>query len=168
MKIRIVGYCLALALAISTVALALQTGEPAPSFDLKDQFGKLWKLADLKNNIVVIVAANQKSGRAMGPWVDNLKTKYEGKIRILGLLDLHDIFVLGRGIAKSRIRSETKDPMMLDFNGDTGKAYQVSDKYPVVMVIDKKGIVRDVEKANYTQNAFKSAASAIESALQAR
>lgn len=147
-------------------AFAVQTGKPAAKFELKDQFDKLWKLPDLKDNVVVLVAANRESGRAMGPWVDKLKDKYGTKIQLLGLLDLHKVPGIGRGIAKSRIRKETSDPIMLDWNGNTCKDYQVSDKHPVVVVIDKKGVVQAVQAANYTEKAYDTIASSIDKALK--
>ena len=124
-------------------------GARAPGFDLKDQFGKPWKLDGLAGQVTVLVAADTNSGRAMGPWVDALKAKYAGKVCILGLLDLHSVPGIGRGIAKSRIRSETKDPMMLDFSGTISRAYGVSSKLPTVVVIDKGSIVQAVVAAAY-------------------
>lgn len=151
---------------IISVALALEVGAGAPDFSLKDQFDKVWVLQNLKGTVIVIVAANKNSGRAMGPWVDKLKATYSGKIQLLGLLDLHDVPGIGRGIARSRIKDETKDPMMLDFHGNTGKAYEVSSDYPVVVVIDKSSVVRSVQKTNYTDQAFNSTTSAINAALK--
>ena len=54
---------------------------------------------------------------------------------------------------------------MLDFNGATAKAYLVSDKYPVVVVIDKTGIVRDIQKTTYNEPAYKSTTNAVDKAL---
>ena len=132
-----------LALACSAFAAdspKLELERRAPDFELKDQFGREWKLADLEGGVVVVVAANPKSGRAMGPWVDNLKTKYEGKVHILSLMDLHTVPGIGRGFARGRIKKETKDPVMLDFWGPTSKAYLVNNDNPVVVVIAQKGL----------------------------
>ena len=163
-------YTAALALALVAFSLSIapaqQVGQPAPTFNLADQFGKNWSLANLKGTVTVLVVADRDSGRSMGPWVDNLKTKYGSRIQVLGLLDLHTVPGIGRGIARSRVRSETKDPLMLDFNGGTGKAYSVSNKYPVVVVIDKTSQVRAVEKTNYTDDAFKSITTAVDAALK--
>ena len=155
-----------LVLIYASVALALETGESAPKFELKDQFGKLWKLTNLKDDVVVVVAANRESGRAMGPWVDKLKAKYSSKIKLLGLLDLHKVPGIGRGIAKSRIRSETKDPLMLDWNGKMGKAYQVSDKRPVVVVINKNGVMQTIQATNFTTQAYDTVISTIDKSLK--
>lgn len=152
--------------AIGAAAWALQSGDAAPPFKLADQFGKTWELSALKNSVVVVVAADRDSGRAMGPWVDKLKQKYGVKIQLLGLMDLHGLPGLFRGIATSRIKRETKDPLMIDFDGGTSKAYQVSSKYPVVVVIDKSGTVRDIEKTNYTDAAFGSTTAAVDKAFK--
>ena len=147
---------------------ALQTGAKAPDFNLKDQFDKSWSLSGLSGSVTILVAANSDSGRMMGPWVDGLKTRYAGKVRVLGLLDLHTVPGIGRGIARSRIRKETSDPMMLDFRGDVGRAYGVSAKYPVVVVIDKTSTVRAVARTAYDQASFNQITKAADAALAAK
>ena len=58
---------IALAFVFACGVMAIAPGDTSPSFDLKDQFGKSWKSSDVRNSVVVIVAANPDSGRAMGP-----------------------------------------------------------------------------------------------------
>lgn len=153
-------------LAFTACAYAFEVGENAPGFDLKDQFGKEWKLSNLKGSVVVVVTANPDSGRLMGPWVDNLKSRYGSKIQILSLMDLHTVPGIGRGIARSRIKRETKDPVMIDFNGGTAKSYLVSGKYPVVTVIDKNCVIKDIQKSSYSKDGFSSVVHAIDKALK--
>ena len=150
--------------ACASSCLALQTGDQAPAFKLMDQFGKTWELAKLKDSVVVVVAANRDSGQMMAPWIDGLKPKYSGKIQLLGLMELKGIPGMFRGMARSRIKKETQDPLMIDFDGSTGKAYEVSSKYPVVVVIDKTGVLRSIEKT-YSKDAFKTVTEAIDKAL---
>ena len=159
----IVAVC---AVMLSSSAFALQVGQKAPDFNLNDQFGKNWDLSKLSDKVVVVVAADKDSGRGMGPWFDNLKSTYGDRIVLLGLMDLHTIPWIGRGIAKSRIKKETKDPLMLDFNGATGKAYGANSKTPVVVVIDKNAVMKSVQSGAYSAGAFKTVASAIDSALK--
>lgn len=154
------------AFMVSSYAMALQVGEKAPDFKLKDQFGKTWELAKLNDEVVVVVAADKNSGRDMGPWVDNLKSTYGDKIRLLGLMDLHDIPWIGRGIAKSRIKKETKDPLMLDFKGSTGKAYEANSKAPVVVVIDRTSVSKAAHNGKYSDKAFESISEAIDASLK--
>jgi predicted transcriptional regulator len=155
----------ALAAALSSGVFAIQAGTRAPDFSLSDQFGKQWTLSGLAGNVTVLVAADRNSGRSMGPWVDTLKNRYSGRIQILALMDLHDIPGIGRGIAKSRIRDETKDPVMIDFHGTIAKAYGVNSKYPVVVVIDKGSIVRAVQTGSYSDDTFRPISAAINTAL---
>lgn len=151
----------ALICAVSS-AFALDSGEKAPSFKLSDQFGKVWDSAALKDNVVVLIAANKDSGRDMDPWVSKIKSKYLNKVQLIGLMDLHTIPGIARGIARSRIRKETSEPLMLDFNGETSKAYQVNSKFPVVVVIGKISIVKAVSKSEYSDSAFDSISDAID------
>lgn len=167
---RSIAICMAVLVAVLLVPVfaqpALEVGSRAPDFDLKDQFGKQWSLSGLGGGVTILVAADSDSGRAMGPWVDSLKAKYAGKVTILGLLDLHTVPGIGRGIARSRIKSETKDPMMLDFNGATGRAYGVNSKTPTVVVIDKTSTVRAVDRGAFDQASFKTITAAVDKALK--
>ncbi len=166
---RFLVTCAALAVIFATAAWAQQSieaGERAPAFDMKDQFGKTWKLPELKERVVVLVVATTDSGRLMGPWVDTLKAQYADKVTILGMLDLKSVPSIGRGIAKSRIRKETKDPMMLDFSGKTAQAYGVSGKTPTVVVIDKNGLIQAIARQTYTKSAYESVRSAIDKSLK--
>lgn len=161
---------LTMALVIPVLAQpTLQVGSQAPDFNLKDQFGKTWSLSGLGGTVTILVAANSDSGRMMGPWVDGLKARYANKpVQIVGLLDLHTVPGIGRGIARSRIKKETTDPMMLDFNGSVGKAYDVSAKYPVIVVIDKGGVVKAAAKTTYSQASFAQIVKAVDTALVAK
>jgi len=153
---------------VSALAAGPQVGSPAPGFDLKDQFGKEWKLSDLSGQVTVLVVADTDSGRAMGPWVEAIRARYGTKVQILGLLDLHSVPGIGRGIAKSRIKKETKDPMMLDFSGATARAYGVSSKAPAVYVIGKSLGVRAGVSAAYDQSGFAAITAAVDKALAAK
>lgn len=166
---RFLLVCAALAAIFVTAAAAqpsIEAGERAPGFDIKDQFGKTWKLPELKGRVVALVVATADSGRLMGPWVDTLKAQYTDKVTILGLLDLKSVPFIGRGIARSRIKKETKDPMMLDFSGKTSQAYGVSDKAPTVVVIDKNGLIQAIVRQTYTKSSYESVSAAIDKSLK--
>lgn len=154
----------ALICAVSS-AYALDSGEKAPAFKLSDQFGKVWDSAALKNNVVVLIAANKESGRDMDPWVSKIKAKYLNKVQLIGLMDLHSIPGIARGIARSRIRKETSEPLMLDFGGEVSKAYQVNSKSPVVVVIDKDWTVKAVSNSEYSDKSFNIIANAIDTSI---
>lgn len=156
----------AIAVLVAAPAAALTVGSPAPPFDLKDQFDRPWRMTDLRGRVVVLMAADQHSGQGMRPWGDNLSEAFGTKIQLLGLLDLHSYPSFLRPFVAARIRSETDKPMMLDFSGAMGTAYEVSSRYPVIVVIDRLGIVRGVYKTTFARDAFASAREAIEAALK--
>lgn len=153
-------------LTVAAAASSLAVGMAAPPFDLKDQFDRAWRFADLKGRVVVVMAADQHSGEMMRPWGDNLSEAYGNQIQLLGLLDLHTYPRFLRGIVGATIRNQTDKPMMLDFEGTIGTAYEVSSRYPVVVVIDRQGIVRGVYKTTFTKDAFAAARDAVEAALK--
>lgn len=156
-------------LAVSVMAQpALQVGNPAPNFNLKDQFDRTWNLNSLRGQVVLLVVADKDSGRLMDPWFSNLKMRYAGKAQIIGLLDLHGVPGIGRGIARSRIRKETSDPMILDFGGSVGRTYGANSKVPVVVVIDKGGIVRGIARTTYNSVAYANIVKPADAALAAK
>ncbi len=162
----LLGVLVVIMVSAALGAVALGVDQNAPAFRLSDQFGKTWDSAALNGNVVVVIAANRDSGRAMDPWVSNLKSKYGSKIRLLGLMDLHTIPGIAHGIARARIRKETSDPLMLDFDGKIANSYLANDNYPVVVVIDKSSMVKGLQKTKYTQSAYGNIADAIDSALK--
>ncbi len=151
--------------SLSLAVCALDIGQSAPAFKLMDQFGKVWDSSAIKGNVIVVVAADRDSGRSMEPWMNGLKAKYGSRIVLLGLLDLRGVPGIARGFTRSRIRKETKDPLMLDFDGDVADNYLVNSKNPVVVVIDKGLVVKAVSKSGYSDSALASVTSAIDSAL---
>lgn len=155
-----------IAALMTTPAGVLTVGSPAPAFELKDQFDRIWRLTDLRGKVVVVMAADQHSGQDLRPWSDNLTDTFGTKIQLLGLLDLHTYPSFLRVFAAARIRSETDKPMLLDFSGTIGAAYEVSTRYPVVVVIDRQGIVRGVYKTAFTGDGFALARETIEIALR--
>lgn len=156
---------LVLVCSLSLAVCALDVGRAAPAFRLNDQFGKVWDSSAIKGNVIVVVAADSDSGRSMEPWMNGFKARYGSRIMLLGLMDLRGIPGIARGFARSRIRKETKDPLMLDFNGGVSDNYLVNSKNPVVVVIDKSLVVKAVSKSGYSDSAFASVNSAIDSAL---
>lgn len=157
---------LAVLVLVTAPVAVLSVGSPAPVFDLKDQFDRVWRLTDLRGKVVVLMAADQHSGREMKPWGDNLSEAFGATIQLLGLLDLHTYPSFLRIFAAARIRSETDKPMMLDFSGAIGVAYEVSSRYPVIVVIDRQGVVRGIHKTTFTREAFAGAREAVEAALK--
>ena len=165
---RLAAISILLAVAIiAAPALALDPGENAPVFDLEDQFDKPWSLTALKGNVVVLIAATPKSGEAMDPWVSSLNEKYGTGIKLVGMMDLHRLPGIIRSVAKSRIKKETQQPLMLDFSGSASKAYGANDKNPVVVVIDKDSKVQAVA-GSHSEEGLASVTTVIDKLLGAR
>ncbi|HEV8354460.1 MAG TPA: hypothetical protein VGR24_09760 [bacterium] len=155
-------------LLLAAPVAALTVGTPAPPFDLNDQFDRPWRLSSLRGRVVVLMAADQHSGEMMRPWGDILSPAYGGNIQLLGLLNLHTYPRFLRGLVAARIRSETDrgKPMLLDFEGSVGAAYEVSSRYPVIVIIDRRGVIRGIQKSVVTKEALARAREAIDAAIE--
>ncbi len=163
-----IAIILVIALAAQVVAAAgLSVGAPAPPFELNDQYNRVWRLGDLRGKVVVVIAVNQRSGEMIRPWASMLFASYGSRIQPLGILDLHTYPGALRGLVAAQVRRETNrsQPMLLDFKGRAGAAYGVSGRYPVIVVIDRRGVVRGLLRSVWTSKALADARRAIDAAL---
>jgi hypothetical protein len=148
---------LVIALAAQVAAAAgLSVGASAPPFELNDQYNRVWRLGDLRGKVVVVIAVNQRSGEMIRPWASTLFASYGSRIQPLGILDLHTYPGALRGLVAAQVRRQTdrSQPMLLDFKGRTGAAYGVSSLYPVIVVIDRRGVVRGIQRSVWTRKAL--------------
>jgi hypothetical protein len=56
--------------------------------------------------------------------------------------------------------------MLLDFEGSVGAAYEVSSRYPVIVIIDRRGVIRGIQKSVVTKEALARAREAIDAAIE--
>ncbi len=120
-----------------------QVGSPAPGFELKDVYGKDFKLADFKDKIVVLEWINQKCPVSLAKHDDQVMQKTYAKYAAKGVVWLAIDSTAGRKAEENRVYAAQKGlayPILDDSEGKVGRAYGAKTT-PHMFVIDRKGIL---------------------------
>lgn len=140
-----------LALAVSLVAtgaLASSTGaevgKAAPSFELKDESGKVHRLSDYKGKVVVLEWTNPECPFVKRHYVaktmDTTNKSFAGKDVVWLAIDSTSHNTPQKSAAWKKEEGFSY-PVLQDASGATGKAYGAKTT-PHMFVIDGEGIVR--------------------------
>lgn len=118
-----------------------KVGEKAVNFQLKDTEGKTHQIADHSDSIVVLTWANEQcpffEPHLEAKTVDKLAQKYGDDDVVFYYIDstsTHD----AEAVKKTEEKFDLAVPVLLDFEGDVGRAYEAKTT-PHVMIIDKEG-----------------------------
>lgn len=116
-------------------------GKPAPDFEYMDHTGKLWKLSDLRGQVVFINfwATWCTTCKAEMPQKEILRQKMEGRpFQMLGMLFRDD----PRNLKDYFKKNEVNIPTLISPDNEAGKLFGITG-VPETFIIDKDGIVRE-------------------------
>jgi thiol-disulfide isomerase/thioredoxin len=119
----------------------LEIGRPAPAFSLADLNGRKVSLDQFKGKVVMLDFWATWCGpcRMTMPLLDNLQKEYAGTMVLLAI-NLQD----SGDVVKDYMREQNlHSQVLLDEEGIVGQTYG-ADAIPMQVLIDKRGIVRDV------------------------
>jgi len=118
-----------------------EVGKAAPLFEYQDSTGKIWKLADLKGNVVFVNfwATWCTTCEAEMPHKQALYEKMQDKpFKMFGMLFRDDPANL-----PEYYRTHTvKAPTLISPDNEAGKIYGITG-VPETFIIDKEGIIRE-------------------------
>jgi peroxiredoxin len=139
-----------------------EIGKPAPDFELKDVYGKTFKLSDFKGKIVVLEWMNQKCPVSFGKHKDRVMQETYKKYAAKGVIWLAiDSSYYAKG-EDDRVYAATMGlayPILQDPDGKVGHVYDAKTT-PHMFVIDAKGVlaydgaIDDHGKTNYVSEAI--------------
>lgn len=125
-------------------AAALQTGAPAPSFQLNSSGGKPVALADLKGQIVLLNFWASWCGpcRQEMPILEQLNRQYHAKgVALLGVNVEPDSAAAVNWLKATPVTF----PILFDTDSKVSKLYEV-EGMPNTVIIDRKGVVRYIHR----------------------
>jgi peroxiredoxin len=126
-----------------------EVGEEAPTFELKDQYGKTHKLSDYKGKIVVLEWFNELCPFCKGVWDSGLVPKLMNNLNeqetdvvyltINSTANRPEEAVLESG-SEFLEELEVTVPMLMDYDGTVGHLYKARTT-PHMFVIDSEGVL---------------------------
>jgi thiol-disulfide isomerase/thioredoxin len=121
---------------------ALQIGQPAPKFKLPDLNGREVTLDQFKGRVVLLDFWATWCGpcRMTMPIMERLQKEYSSTLVLLAI-NLQDP---KESVKEYIYKQGIKSQILLDEEGSVGEAYGTSS-IPMSVLIDKQGIVRDVQ-----------------------
>lgn len=122
------------------VTLVGEVGRPAPDFELQDTAGRIWKLSDLKGQVVFV--------NFWATWcppcreeMPSMQALYEAmpkdRFKMLAILSNDDPALATAFAAKGGFNF----PILIDPGSQIGKAYGLTG-VPETYIVDKQGILR--------------------------
>ncbi|UCH45527.1 MAG: TlpA family protein disulfide reductase [Nitrospiraceae bacterium] len=150
MKFKALVLIIILALAVAalifipderTYERIAEVGEPAPAFALPDADGKIWKLSDLKGQVVFINfwATWCTTCKSEMPTKEALYKKMQGKpFQMLGMLFRDD----PANLPSYKREQPVSPPTLISFKNESAKMFGITG-VPETFIIDKEGIIRE-------------------------
>jgi thiol-disulfide isomerase/thioredoxin len=125
---------------------SVQIGHPAPPFKLQDLNGKEVSLNDFKGRVVMLDFWASWCGpcRMTMPILENLQNEFKGSMVLLAIDVQEPKDVVEDFVWKQAVHSQ----VLLDEKGSVFSAYGFSS-LPTQVIIDKEGIIRQVQDAGF-------------------
>ena len=130
--------------ALAAAATALQTGAPAPAFQLNSSAGKPAALADFKGQIVLLNFWASWCGpcRQEMPILEQLNRQYHNKgVTLLGVNVEPDSAAAVNWLKATPVSF----PILFDVDSKVSKLYEV-EGMPNTVIVDRKGLVRYIHR----------------------
>lgn len=135
-------------MAVMLVASVVEAGQQlvnskAPQISLQDQYDKPFSLRRLEGSVVVLIASDKEGSAQNDAWKDAILRKYKGRVALLGVADVRGVpFFLKNRIKKDFQKDQGS--ILLDWDGVVFTSYGLTKKAANVIVIDRKGYIRQV------------------------
>jgi peroxiredoxin len=129
---------------MTAAAATLQTGAPAPAFQLNSNAGKPLALADFRGQIVLLNFWASWCGpcRQEMPILEQLNRQYHGKgVTLLGVNVEPDSAAAVQWLKATPVTF----PILFDTDSKVSKLYEVAGM-PNTVIIDRKGLVRYIHR----------------------
>lgn len=111
----------------------------ASDFTLKDQYDNLWVYRFPRNKVTVLAFGDREGSEQIESWVTPLYGRYQERVDIHGVAVLGSVPSMARGIVRRIVKSQTKQPVMLDWSGAVAKKYDYTGDGANIVVIDRSG-----------------------------
>lgn len=138
LAILILGFAAVLRMTASEIACIVPTNAPAV-ISLRDQFDAPQSLTFPATNIFLFTIADKEGSEQIAGWVAPVKERFGARVEICGIADVSAVPRSLRGLVRKKFRQAQSHPVMLDWAGDTVKAFGCVSEQVNVFVVDGEG-----------------------------
>ena len=135
------------------------TNAPA-RIELRDQFDAVRTLVFPATNLTFLTIADKTGSEQIAAWVAPIKERFGNSVAIEGIADVSAVPRPLRGLVRRKFQKAQSYPVMLDWAGQTVRAFATVPDRANVFILDAKGNIlkrwageaseRDIEAARAT------------------
>jgi len=125
---------------LSMTALAgNDTNKICRSFELRDQFDAVHRVAFPRTNVIVLTIADKQGNAQIDGWLAPLKEQGAGRVEILGIAAVDGVPKMLRDGVRKKFAHTRKHPVMLDWEGNVTAQFQPRKNLANLYVLDRSG-----------------------------
>ena len=136
----------------------LEVGGKAPEFALQDAADRTHSLKKLRGKVVVLILGNRKIQKEDDKWAHAIQKDYQENSRIATFI-IADMRSVPRFVPKALIKRQLKKnkppaTLLLDWKGETHKAYRTQKEMPNLYVVNPDGKIAFHIKSNFSDEKY--------------
>jgi len=132
---------------------------------LRDQFEVMRTLKFPTTNLTFLTIADKAGSEQIAAWVTPVKQRFDEQVAIEGIADVSAVPRPFRGMVRRKFQKAQSHPVMLDWSGDTVKAFATSADHANVFVLDQQGKILKRLNGKATEQSIEELCATIEQAL---
>ncbi len=153
--------------ADSTPEVVAATNLICASFELPDQFGTNHVVKFPQPKPMVLIVADRKGAEQIDAWVAALKSRYGGRIEMIGVADVSVAPGWLHGMISKSFRKKYAYPILLDWSGKLPAALRCEKDVANVFLLDPAGMVLATERGECGESARHGLTQAVDLAVKA-
>jgi hypothetical protein len=162
-----VMFIVVLLMTLGAAANEIAAPTNAPSrIELSDQFNSLRKLTFPRTNLTFLTIADKAGSEQIEAWVTPIHERFGNSLAIEGIADVSAVPRPLRGVVRRKFQKAQQHPVMLDWSGETVKAFGALPDRVNVLVLDLNGNILARRTGKATRQAIEELGTAIEKALR--
>ena len=140
------------------------TNAPA-RIELRDQFDQMRTFVFPATNLTLLTIADKAGSEQIAAWVAPIKRRFGDAVAIEGIADVSAVPSPLRGLVRRKFQKAQPHSVMLDWSGDTIKAFAVLPDRANVFVLDHEGKILKRLTGKATDQTIEEVSAALEQAL---
>ena len=130
----------------------LRVGTAAPIFSLYDQYDNEFKLENSKGNVVILLIGDRFAREKLANWGKAVGKEFGNRVKIVFIISMPYMPPFLRGWIKAKFKGEDNadnkknDSVLIDWGGKIFEMYESVEKTANLILIDRQGILTDIER----------------------